>query len=59
MFELENLHIGDRIVAESTRGIVRGNIRSIHPNGTISVTTSSGIRSIQVSDITRMVKKAT
>jgi hypothetical protein len=56
--ELEDLNIGDRVVAVSSRGTVRGNIRSINPNGTIFITTSDGIRSVNVSEITRMVKKA-
>lgn len=56
--ELKDLHVGDRIVAQTGRGTVRGNIRSINPSGVIHVTVTGGIRAVDVSEITRMVKRA-
>lgn len=56
--ELSDVKVGDRIVAQTKRGAVRGNIRVINPNGTIHVTTSSGVRAVDITEITRMVKRA-
>ena len=56
--DLESLNVGDRVVAQSSRGVVRGNITAIHSNGNINITTSSGIKMVHFSEITRMVKRA-
>lgn len=56
--ELESLNIGDRVVAQTRRGAVRGNISAIQANGNINITTSGGIKMVHFTEITRMVRRA-